>query len=76
MYNYALTNTPVVITGVVDKMMSTPWTMQHIKDKAGKFEFIYNYALTNTPVVITGVVDKMMTSPWTMQHIRDKAGKL
>ena len=56
--------------------MTTPWTMQHIKDKAGKFEFIYNYALTNTPVVITGVVDKMMTCPWTMQHIRDKAGKL
>ena len=38
-YNYALTNTPVVITGVVDKMMTTPWAMQHVK--AGKFEFIY-----------------------------------
>ena len=57
-----------------DQLLTTPWTMQHIKDKAGKFEFFYNYALTNTPVVITGVVDKMMTTPWTMQHIKDKAG--
>lgn len=34
-YNYAVTSTPVVITGLVDKMTTVPWTLQHIADVAG-----------------------------------------
>lgn len=35
-YKYALTSTPVIVTGVVDKMTTVPWTQQHIADIAGK----------------------------------------
>ncbi|XP_045214857.2 bifunctional arginine demethylase and lysyl-hydroxylase JMJD6-like [Mercenaria mercenaria] len=34
-YKYELTSTPVVITGLVDKMTTVPWTLQHISDVAG-----------------------------------------
>ncbi|KAL3877711.1 hypothetical protein ACJMK2_035376 [Sinanodonta woodiana] len=34
-YKFALTSTPVVITGLAAKMTAVPWTMQHIKEKAG-----------------------------------------
>ncbi|XP_046554523.1 LOW QUALITY PROTEIN: uncharacterized protein LOC124263846 [Haliotis rubra] len=35
-YTYAATSTPVVITDLVDKMTSVPWTLQHICDVAGE----------------------------------------
>ncbi|KAJ8318649.1 hypothetical protein KUTeg_003740 [Tegillarca granosa] len=34
-YKYELTSTPVVITGIVSKMTTEPWTLDHIKQKAG-----------------------------------------
>ncbi|KAK3580713.1 hypothetical protein CHS0354_005717 [Potamilus streckersoni] len=34
-YKFALTSTPVVITGLATKMTVAPWTMQHIKERAG-----------------------------------------
>jgi len=36
-YTYALTSTPVVFTGLVEKMTSVPWSLQHIQNVAGKF---------------------------------------
>lgn len=30
-HRYALTHTPVVITGVVESMTTIPWTLDHIK---------------------------------------------
>ncbi|XP_067671162.1 uncharacterized protein [Haliotis asinina] len=35
-YTYAASSTPVVITDLVDKMTSAPWTLQHIRDVAGE----------------------------------------
>ncbi|XP_060556292.1 bifunctional arginine demethylase and lysyl-hydroxylase JMJD6-like, partial [Ruditapes philippinarum] len=34
-YKYALTSTPVVITGLVNEMTTVPWTLEHIADIAG-----------------------------------------
>jgi hypothetical protein len=36
-YKYALTSTPVVITGLVNEMTTVPWTLEHIADIAGIF---------------------------------------
>lgn len=48
--HYAKTHTPVIITGIVDKMTSRPWTLQYIKEvKQGELQFVllcvYSYGL-------------------------------
>ena len=50
-YHHALPGIPVVITGLVSKMTSTPWTLQHIAQVAG---------MLTKSVPITQIVD-----PWT-----------
>ena len=32
---YAMTHTPVIITGMIDCVTTTPWTLQHVRQIAG-----------------------------------------
>ena len=35
MHRYAQKSVPVIITGLVHKMTTKPWTLNHIREKAG-----------------------------------------